>query len=235
MMRISLLAVALAALCIPQEARAQSDGDPTITASCAYGGYYDVRGGPVTGGIWRYNGVYTMDAYLPPLASWAAVGTAREEDSNSGWLRLNLRSPSLNLSDSQAHVQTLSIQARAVVSADQGSDTWRVRLSIGEEAYWYGPGAYDQPVFTTSSFTVTQPYGYEPYIGFFDREEEHPGEEVYRRLIAEGSLVAEFHVPRRGLRAGYLFAVSEFSLAPLQGFLTDARAHFAACDAASGE
>jgi hypothetical protein len=231
MFRALLLAAAVAALPGPTPALAQSSDQVTISASCDYGGSYGVRGGPVQGWIQRYGGVYTIDLYVPPTATRAAVGTLRDNDYALGWIHLDLDSPSLDLADPAVRLDIVSIQGRAVVAGDEGSATWRVRLTIGEEADWYGPGGVGEPVFTHTGYTPDQPFASEPYIGFFDREREPAGLNVYRRLIAEGRLTAEFHVPRRGFRSGYLFSTSEFSLAPLPGFLRQAQAHFDACEA----
>lgn len=232
MFRAFPIVVALAALSSAVPALAQSDEDVTIAASCDSGGSYGIRGGPVQGWILGFGGEYSIDLYVVPSSVRAAVGSLRPNDAATGWLHLDVNAPSLDLSHPDVRIDTLSIQGPPVLAPDHNTANWRVRLTVGGEADWYGPGGVYRSVFTHTSYTVDQPFGAEPYIGFYDRDDETVATEVYRRLVAGGAVTAEFHVPRRGFRSGYLFAVSEFSLQPLEPVLARARAHFAACDAA---
>lgn len=234
MFRAFPIVVVLTALSSAVPALAQSDEDVTIAASCDSGGSYGIRGGPVQGWILGFGGEYSIDLYVVPSSVRAAVGSLRPNDAATGWLHVDVNAPSLDLSHPDVRIDTLSIQGPPVLAPDHNTANWRVRLTVGGEADWYGPGGVFRSTFTHTSYTVDQPFGAEPYIGFYDRDDEPAATEVYRRLIAGGAFTAEFHVPRRGFTSGYLFAVSEFSLQPLEPVLAQARAHFAACDAAAG-
>ncbi|WP_296820457.1 hypothetical protein [Brevundimonas sp.] len=233
MFRVSLLA-AVAILSSPAAALAQSPDEATIEAGCDSGGFYAVRGGPVQGGISSlFGGRYLIDLFVVPSTVHAAVGSLRENDAARGWLHLNIDAPSLDLADPELRLDLLSIQSAPVTASEhEDSGVWRVRLTADDWRDWYGPGGVDGPVYTRTGYTVDQPFGAEPYILFTD---DHVGAEVYRRLFSAGGFTAEFHVPRRGLRSGYLYSQLEFSLAPLGPFMEAARAHFAQCDAAAGD
>lgn len=234
MFRASPLVAALAVLSSPSAVFAQSNGEATVAATCDSGGSFGVRGGPVQGWIIRFGRDYSIDLYVVPSSVRAAVGSLRENDTAKGWVHLDVNAPALDLSHPDVRIDTLSIQGPPVLAPDHNTANWRVRLTVGGEADWYGPGGVFRSTFTHTSYTVDQPFGAEPYIGFYDRDDEPAATEVYRRLIAGGAFTAEFHVPRRGFTSGYLFAVSEFSLQPLEPVLAQARAHFAQCDAAAG-
>ena len=234
MIRLIVLA-ALAALSGASGAAAQTADAPWLTATCEHGGTYGAEGPPVAGWVLRLGETYSIDLYAPPVASYAALGVLREPDDPTGWIRVNLTSPSLDLADPRAQLQVLSMQGPSVLAGDQGAALWRVRLRFAEGVEAFGPGGVGQSVFTHSSYSVSEPYGTEPYIGFFNRGDAPPALDIYRRLVREGRVVAEFHTPRQGLRGGRLFAVSEYSIAPLRAFLADAAAHFARCDAAAAD
>lgn len=233
MFRAFLLAATMAALWSPAAVMAQSSAEVAVTAACDSGGSFGVRGGPVQGWIIRYGRDYSIDLFVVPSSVRAEVGSLREADTATGWLHLDVNAPALDLSHPDVRIDTLSIQAPPVLAPDHNTANWRVRLTAAGEADWYGPGGVFRSTFTHTSYTVDQPFAAEAYIGFYDRDDETVATEVYRRVLAAGAFTAEFHVPRRGLRSGYLFTVSDFSLQPLEPVLAQARAHFAACDAAS--
>ncbi len=229
MSRIFLLASALAVLLNPATAHAQNAEAPEVQALCGLGESYTVEGGPVHGTIRPAFDGYAIYLFVHPEATHAAIGTFRENDRSIGALLIDVRAPSLDLGDPEVRVNVLSIQGRPILAEDLSNYFWRVRLRIGDDADWYGPGAAGEAVFTTTGYTISEPFAAEPYISF--RGEIAPGRDVYRRLIGEGRMTAEFHTPRRGFSGGQLVAVSEFSLEPLHAFMQAAQAHFAACAA----
>lgn len=232
-MLLRILAGATVALAVAEAAVAQTPGDGVI-AYCQSRGGYGVEQGPVYGWIWRHPDGYRTDLYVAPAASVSPEGALLEGAANQGFLRLELTLPTLALDDPGARVSVIAFRPRSVV-ADEPPPNWRVRLLIGDEADWFGPGDYDESAFTTTSFSIYPRGGVEPYLRLIDRGRDGSATDVYRRLVEAGGLTVEFHRPRRGFTPSRLLVSTEMSLSPVEPFLAAARAHFAACDAAPAE
>ncbi|MBN8553741.1 MAG: hypothetical protein J0L52_12700 [Caulobacterales bacterium] len=228
-MTLRTLAVFLLTLSATGTARAQALDTPAIEARCGLVDEYVARTGPVQGSIRRLPSGYDINLFVMAQASRSPVGELLDQPADEGFVSLVLQSPTLDLEDPGRVVHSVSVRARSV-AAEVGPSRWGVQLLTDGRTQRYASGG-DQTVRIDTQWTNYPRRGAGPILVLINRGADTPASAVFQRFVAAEVMTAEFYEPRTLTSPRRLFVVSAFSIEPLDRFLADAGAHFAACNA----